>query len=76
MWVRSQNNKILSDVKQFEIMNNGQIWGGIKDDRLGAYGTDEKAMKVLDDIQYEVINYDPTNNVYTMPAIDEKVRGI
>ena len=75
MWVRSQNNKILSDVEQFEVMNNGQIWDRIKDDKLGEYGTDEKAILVLNDIEYEIKNYNPIDNVCIMPQENE-VRGI
>ena len=67
MWVRSQDKRILSNVTQFEVMNTGQIWDRIKDDKLGEYGTDEKAIEVLNDIEYEIKNYNPMDNVYTMP---------
>ena len=80
MWIRSQDTKELINATRIQAdrntiytfstidVENGWI-------ELGRYETDEKAIKVLDDIQYEVINYDPTNNVYIMPEINEKVRG-
>lgn len=73
MWIRSQNRTQLQDVnrfviEQFEIgiyiVGNGCT--------LGIYSTKEKALKVLDQIQYnmEPFEHEPTM-VFQMPADDE-----
>ena len=74
MWIRSQNRMQLQDVnrfviEQFEIgiyiVGNGCT--------LGIYSTKEKALKVLDQIQYnmEPFEHEPTM-VFQMPT-DEDV---
>ena len=73
MWIRSQNRMQLQDVnrfviKQFEIgiyiVGNGCT--------LGIYSTKEKALKVLDQMQYnmEPFEHEPTM-VFQMPQDEE-----
>lgn len=49
MWVRSQDRKILTEVHDLDIDDANQIWGGCS--LLGKYSSEEKALKVLDEIQ-------------------------
>lgn len=49
MWIRSQGRKILTEIHNLDIDDINQIWDGSS--LLGKYSTEEKALKVLDDIQ-------------------------
>lgn len=49
MWVRSQDKKILTEIHDVEIDTSNQIWGS--GSFIGEYSTEEKALKVLDEIQ-------------------------
>ena len=49
MWVRSQDKKILTEIHDVEIDSANQIWGS--GSLIGEYSTEEKALKVLDEIQ-------------------------
>ena len=49
MWIRSQDRKILTEIHNLDIDDINQIWNGSS--LLGKYSTEEKALKVLDDIQ-------------------------
>lgn len=49
MWIRSQNKKKLKEIHDVDIYHDNQIWGGCS--FLGQYSTEEKAKKVLDEIQ-------------------------
>jgi hypothetical protein len=49
MWIRSQNRKILTEIHDVEIDSVNQIWGS--GSFVGEYSTEEKALKVLDEIQ-------------------------
>lgn len=94
MWIRSQSKKVLLNVNQVVINNTKDkseyyIYGyserGI--DILGVYSTQDKALKVLDEIQRKVEypgstlvsptslnNYyrlTPTGQFYQMPQDDE-----
>lgn len=96
MWIRSQSKKVLLNVNQVVINNtkdeseyyiHGYSERGI--DIIGFYSTQEKALKVLDEIQKKVEcpgstlisptslkNYyrlSPTGQFYQMPA-DEDVK--
>lgn len=57
MWIRSQNKRILSDINEVLICSvdeNKCIISGFWDkgsDTLGIYSSEEKALKVLDEIQ-------------------------
>nr|DAL42338.1 MAG TPA_asm: hypothetical protein [Caudoviricetes sp.] len=79
MWIRSQNKKILSKVNEVLIctMDDNKyfiewFWNR-GSDTLGIYSSEEKALKVLDQIQYnmEPFEHEPTM-VFQMPA-DEDV---
>lgn len=49
MWIRSQGRKILTEIHNLDIDDINQIWDGSS--LLGKYSTEEKALKVLDEIQ-------------------------
>ena len=71
MWIRSQGRKILTEIHNLDIDDINQIWDGSS--LLGKYSTEEKALKVLDQIQYnmEPFEHEPTM-VFQMPN-DEDV---
>lgn len=71
MWVRSQDRKILTEIHNLDIDDINQIWDGSS--LLGKYSSEEKALKVLDQIQYnmEPFEHEPTM-VFQMPQ-DEDV---
>lgn len=79
MWIRNQNKKILSKVNEVLICtmdDNKYFIEGFWNrgsDTLGIYSSEEKALKVLDQIQYnmEPFEHEPTM-VFQMPA-DEDV---
>jgi len=71
MWLRSQNKKVLINVAIFSIKEN-KI--SVRTDGapgsysiVGTYKTSERAIEVLDDIQFEIKNYSQNDNVYIMP---------
>lgn len=49
MWIRSQDKKILTEIHNLDIDDINQIWAGCS--FIGEYSTEEKALKVLDEIQ-------------------------
>lgn len=49
MWIRSQDRKILTEIHGLDIDDINQIWDGSS--LLGKYSSEEKALKVLDEIQ-------------------------
>lgn len=59
MWIRSQSKRALLNVSSVHILNDGDmslmccVVAGC-DYELGVYSTEEKALKVLDQIQKEV----------------------
>ena len=84
MWIRSQDRKILIEIHNLDIDDINQIWDGSS--LLGKYSSEEKALKVLDEIRNELNDaqyYEIENNghgmytlntgirVYTMPQDDE-----
>lgn len=71
MWIRSQDRKILTEINNLDIDDINQIWDGSS--LLGKYSSEEKALKVLDQIQYnlEPFEHEPTM-VFQMPQ-DEDV---
>lgn len=71
MWVRSQDRKILTKIDDLAIDGANQIWGDCC--LLGKYSSEEKALKVLDEIQ-ELIYFNAKDNgfTYQMPR-DEDV---
>lgn len=72
MWIRSQGRKILTEIHNLDIDDINQIWDGSS--LLGKYSSEEKALKVLDQIQYnmEPFEHEPTM-VFQMPQ-DEDVK--
>ena len=52
MWIRSQDRKILTEVHDLYIDDVNQIWNGLL---LGKYSSEEKALKVLDEIQTSIM---------------------
>lgn len=78
MWIRSQNRKILTNVNEVLICamdDNKYFIEGFWNrgsDTLGIYSTEEKALKVLDQIQYnmEPFEHEPTM-VFQMPQDEE-----
>lgn len=71
MFIRSQDRKILTEIHDVEIDSVNQIWGSGM--LIGEYSTEEKALKVLDQIQYNVELFEhETTMVFQMPA-DEDV---
>lgn len=68
MWVRSQDRKILTKIHDVEIDSGFKVWGS--GSLIGEYSTEEKALRVLDEIQNREINY-PPNEVFEMPQDDE-----
>ncbi len=49
MLVRSQDRKILTEIHDVEIDSGFKVWGS--GSLIGEYSTEEKALKVLDDIE-------------------------
>lgn len=70
MWVRSQDRKELTEIHDLDIDDINQIWDGSS--LLGKYSTEEKALKVLDQIQYnmELFEHELTM-VFQMPTDNE-----
>lgn len=68
MWVRSQDRKILTEIHDVEIDSGFKVWGS--GSLIGEYSTEEKALRVLDEIQNREINY-PPNEVFEMPQDDD-----
>lgn len=70
MWVRSQDRKKLTEIHDLDIDDINQIWD--VSSLLGKYSTEEKALKVLDQIQYnmELFEHELTM-VFQMPTDNE-----
>lgn len=49
MWIRSQDRNILIEIHDVEIDSGFKVWGS--GSLIGEYSTEEKALKVLDEIQ-------------------------
>ncbi len=58
MWVRSQDKENLANANDIEIFKrtDGEAWIYVNDQRYAVYSTEEKALKVLDEIQKLIIN--------------------
>lgn len=68
MWVRSQDRKILTEIHDVEIDSGFKVWGS--GSLIGEYSTQEKALKILDEIQKRTEYLYPKS--FQMPA-DEDV---
>lgn len=53
MWIRSQDRKKLTEIHDVTIYHDKQIWAGCS--FIGEYSTEEKALKVLDEIQTSIM---------------------
>lgn len=53
MWIRSQDRKILTEIHNLDIDDINQIWDCSS--LLGKYSSEEKALKVLDEIQTSIM---------------------
>lgn len=67
MWIRSQDNMTLTEMKELDIDGANQIWSGAL--LIGKYSTEEKALKVLDDIE-GCLEYQ-YKSIFQMPQDDE-----
>jgi hypothetical protein len=54
MWIRSKNRKALIEVNNVYVEGDAIYAGRI---RLGVYGTEERAMEVLDEIQVHITEF-------------------
>ena len=71
MWIRSQDRKKLTEIHDVDIYRDKQIWAGCS--FIGEYSTEEKALLVLDQMQYNVELFEhETTMVFQMPQ-DEDV---
>ena len=81
MWIKSQDKKRLLEVKYFAIINTNveAVFGDYSSTTLGKYSTEEKAMKVLDEIErfvndleyYKTLRHTLDNYVYQLPQDEE-----
>lgn len=79
MWIRSQDRRALLNVNQVLISPsvNGSIYYindslGEESNELGIYTSEEKALKVLDKIQYNIELFEhETTMVFQMPTDNE-----
>lgn len=74
MWIRSQDKKTLTKISDLDIDGANQIWGCCS--LLGKYSSEEKALRVFDEIQDELeseeFNITDLPDVFEMPQ-DEDV---
>lgn len=68
MWIRSQKLTVLVNAKEIYIERKTKIWAGGY--LIGKYSTEEKALKVLDDMESHLKG--PYGIVFEMPK-DEDV---
>lgn len=68
LWIRSQDKNVLVICSKLYV---GGTYGNeiIEEDMcsLGEYGSNERALEVLDEIQAYLMSDTPQTNVYTMP---------
>lgn len=53
MWIRSQYRKILTEIHDVEIDSGFKVWGSGM--LIGEYSTQDKAMRVMDMIQKQIV---------------------
>lgn len=68
MWIRSQDNMTLTEMKELDIDGANQIWSGVL--LIGKYSTVEKAMDVLNLIEKCLTEYH-SNYVFYIPQDKE-----
>lgn len=54
MWIRSQDKMALVEIHDLDIDGANQIWEGCS--LIGKYSSEEKALKVLDEIQKVILD--------------------
>lgn len=73
MWIRSQDRKILTKIDDLDIDGANQIWGDCC--LLGKYSSEQKALRVFDEIQDELeseeFNITDLPDVFEMPQDEE-----
>lgn len=73
MWIRSQDRKILTKIDDLAIDGANQIWGDCC--LLGKYSSEQKALRVFDEIQDELeseeFNITDLPDVFEMPQDEE-----
>lgn len=67
MWIRSQSLTVLVNTKEICIEDKRKIWA--EGYLIGKYSTEEKALKVLDDIESHLKG--PYGIVFQMPQDEE-----
>ena len=67
MWIRSQDRKILTEIHDLEVDSGFKVWGSGM--LIGEYSTEEKAMRVLDEIQKRTEYIYP--KAFQMPADED-----
>jgi hypothetical protein len=79
MWIRSQDKEVLAnanDADRIEIVQFNRlgrpdgVWIYVNDIKFAAYSTKEKALKVLDEIQKLIYDYQ-LDEPFQMPQDDE-----
>lgn len=69
MWIRSQSLAVLVKANEICIENKTNIWA--EGYLIGKYSTEEKVLKVLDEIQRFIYHIDNLYATFQMPADDE-----
>lgn len=56
IWIRSQDRKMLMEVESLDVIEDydSEMWEIVGEYTLGAYSSEEKAIKVLDEIQKRI----------------------
>lgn len=74
MWIRSQDKEGLAKANDIEVTDrkNGEFWIYVNDLKYAVYSTREKALKVLDEIQKLIYDYQ-LGGVFQMPSDDEVI---
>ena len=74
MWIRSQDKENLAKANDIGIIDidgkKGEVWIYVNDQRYAVYSTKEKALKVLDEIQKLIYDYQ-LDEPFQMPQDDE-----
>lgn len=79
MWVRSQNKEVLINANNIRIGRGANFYNIVcifydgDYHHLGAYSTEEKALKVMDMIEEEIIKYEAMITVDSVSFYDRKV---
>lgn len=73
MWIRSQDKENLANANDINIIvRDSGVWIYVNDQKYAVYPTKEKALKVLDEIQKLIYDYQ-LGGIFQMPS-DDKVK--